>query len=364
MSEQPQLAPPNPVYGWAKRLSILNDAIAIPPTERSFLQKAGVLHADGTYCEKSALWRKAKPITVAPDMPSGPVEYMAGRWVWGGVLWRHFGHFVVESTGRLWGLSTMNGDIDGVVFAPKNPNSGTKLAGFQKDFLNMAGAKQVKVLERPVRIERLIVPGQGFGIGDISAGTERCRAFFRTDFARDIKPNGPRRLYLSRSRIGPSRGALVCEDHIEQLLADQGYEIFHPQEHSLPQQVARYKAADTIIASEGSALHMLAHVLQPHQAVAMLVRRRSKATKYISGHIESFSGRAPLIVEHVKQVWYPEGQRRPRFARSELDMRGVQIDLVENGFIDRGAPWPQPSEETIIESLSSHPRAVPYRAAP
>ena len=71
---------------------------------------------------------------------------------------------------------------------------------------------------------------------------------------------GGKELYVSRSKIGKSRGSIIDEDKLETRLQAHGYDILHPQHHDLATQVARYKAADTILACEGSALHVVGMV--------------------------------------------------------------------------------------------------------
>lgn len=356
------LKTPNPFAGWATQIEQLESALVVPPESRSFHQRAGVLRADGSYCAAAALWRKDQEITREPPMPDGAPEVLAGRWLWGGVLWRHFGHFTVESTGRLWGLGADLGPVDGVLFIPKSPKNGATLAGFQKDFLALAGGVP-KVLTEPTRVEHLIVPSQGFGIGRIILGTQPCKDFFRNRFARNVRPDGPDKLYISRSGIGPTKGALICETRLEQHLAEQGYEIFHPQRHDIRVQIARYRAARQVIASEGSAVHMFGLVAQADQSLAVVVRRQSKATRYIERHIRSFAGINPVMVNEVQRTWKPEDKTKPRFARGEPDLPAVQRVLTDTGFLTPAPAWPPLSKAEIQADLSPPGRpAITYRA--
>lgn len=344
--------PPNPFSGWATNIETLQDAIVVPATHRQFHQEAGVLYPDGSYCASGALWRKDTPITTQPPAPGEEPDFLPGRWVWGGVLWHHFGHFIVESSSRLWGLPQPPEKVDGILFTPKSPRKGDETSGFQSEFFRLAGTRP-KVLTAPMRVEELIVPGQGFGIGRIILGSQPFRDFFHDRFAADIAPDGPDRLYISRSAIGPSKGTLICEKRIEEHLAGQGYEIFHPQQHDIATQVARYRAARQVIAAEGSAIHMFGLVARAPQKLAVLIRRRSVATKYIERHIRSFARIEPLMVDEVQRVWRHKTLNKPRFSRGEPDLAAIQTALAWEGFVDAAPAWPSLSDEDIRADLNA-----------
>lgn len=357
--EEPELVKPSPTGGWSRRIEVLGSPLIVPPRDRSFVQRAGLLRADGSHAGQGALWRKGRLLTEAPDAPDGPVTDLAGSWLWGGVFWRHFGHFIVESTGRLWGLTVLPEPIRGVVFIPKSPKEGDEIKGFHADFFAMCGLKphHLHIATTATRPERLYVPGQGFGLGDIAAGTDRCQQFFQTRFAKDIAPDGPERLYISRSRLAEGKGKLLCEDRLEAHLAAEGYEVFHPQEHDLPTQIARYKAARQVVATEGSALHLFAMVGRPEQSLAMIVRRMAQATEYIISHLRGFARIEPLVIDSLRDRWRPSDRDATRHQLSELDFPAAQAALRAGGFISDGLRWAQPDAGETMASMARLTRA-------
>jgi len=354
------VSPPHPRRGWSTRVEVLREALVVPPETRDFTQPAGILRRDRSYCAQGALWRKARPLTTPPETPTGPVRDLPGVWLWGGVLWGHFGHFLVESTGRLWPLPALPEPIAGVLFIPKAPRRGADLSGFQSAFLDLAGVPHTKVLTAPARVEKLFVPGQGFGLGRIAAGTAHARHWYRTHFARNVAPDGPEKLYISRSGLGAGRAKLLCEDHVDRLLEAEGYTVFHPQHHDLATQIARYKAARQVIACEGSAIHLFAMVARPEQRLAILVRRMSEATAFIARHVAGFSGTPPVVVDAISGGWLPEGEVRRRRQISALDFPKAYEALAEAGFVF-GPRWENPSRQKIEAALaaSSTDRLVP-----
>ncbi|MCR9274386.1 MULTISPECIES: FkbM family methyltransferase [Mameliella] len=349
-----RMEPPSPVGGWSCQIARLKHPVVVPPAHRSHIQPSGVLTGAGQVVPHAATWRNARLLTPPPARPA-QAERLPGRWLWGGVLWRYFPHFVTESVTRLWALEHIDqSGFDGILFAPKNPGVTDPPPAFHREFLDLMGCGlPIREARVPCVPDELIVPGQGFGLGDISRGTDRFIETIALRFARDVAPEGPSRLYISRSRLGAGRGSLLGEAQLEARLAEEGYEIFHPQAHSLAEQVARYKAAKQIVAAEGSALHFLAFVARPDQQVAMILRRRSGATRHISTHLESFSGRAPLWIETLRRAWMPEGEVRKRLAVGEPNFAAVQAALIANGFAAPGPRWEQPDEAEMRAELGS-----------
>ena len=337
--------PPHPDGGWSTSLRTVAEARVYPPSGRGLVTPAGVRDAEGRLVPEAALWRNRRLLTTPPPA-APPAERLAGRWLWGGVFMRTFSHFVAETPARLWALDAEAGPLDGLLFIDRRGRD-APMSGFHKDFFALMGIDlPVRLLADPAQVEELIVPGQGFGLGAITAGTAAFRATMRARFARDVAPEGPERLYISRSALGPGRGGLIGEDRLEAELAAQGYEIFHPERHDLATQAARYKAARQVVAAEGSALHLFAFLARPEQQVAVIVRRRSGATDQIAAHIAAFAGSPPLLIETLSRVWRDRQVNRKRLDLGELDLPRAGAALAEAGFIGNG-DWPALRPEDI-----------------
>lgn len=346
---------PLPEGGWSEEIVTLKEAFVVPPEQSAFVQAAGVLDASGVYCPQGALWRKYRPLTMKPARPKGACDRLSGRWLWGGVLWAHFGHFLVESTARLWALAHLDRPVDGILFIPKRPRVGDALRGFQKDFIGLwAPNLAVRVAAVPGRVEELVVPGQGFGLGKITAGTARFRDAIHNGFARDVAADGPEKLYISRSALGPGKGGLLGEERLEELLQAQGYEIFHPERFDIATQIARYKAAKRVIAADGSALHLFAMVGRPDQPVAMILRRKSGAENLLATNVAQFCGSTPLVIGALRTEWVKAGKKKSnRLSFGELDHAAIGRALGEAGFIAGDAEWPALTEAERKEIFAS-----------
>lgn len=341
--------PPDPDRGWSRGIVTLGDALVVPPDIHGPRQRAGILAAGGGFCHHGANWRFDRRMSYRPSRRQGSVEALAGRWLWGGQIASHFGHFLTESTSRLWALE--GGAVDGVLFIPKQPGDGAVLRGFQRQFFDLLGLTQpVRVAAAAVRVETLVVPGQGFGLGTISRGTPEMRALMRGRFARQVAPEGPERLYLSRSGLGEAGGMVLCERRLEALLEAEGYVVFHPQDHDLATQVARYRAARQIVIADGSAAHLYAMVGRADQQVAFLPRRRTW-WEFQVAHITHFCGRAPLVADALAREWLPLRPRRHRhMSFAEFDLPRLGRMLREAGFV-AGGDWPALGSDEVVAAF-------------
>jgi FkbM family methyltransferase len=340
--------PPRPDGGWSQQIRKLERAIVLAPNSPRRAGPSGVITAKGADVPEAALWHREARTNEPFDPPAEVAEEILGTWLWGGTLWNYFAHFIVESSGRLWALDHLDAPPDGILYIHRRDSQEAGLNHFQQAFFQALGIDlPIRVVSDTARVERLIVPGQGFGLGEISAGTPAFRNFVQRRLGCDVAPAGGEKLYISRSQLGWKRGKLLGEDRIEEELAKQGYEIFHPQKHDIPTQLARYKAARKVVASEGSALHMFAFVGRPHQLVALIPRRRSGATKYIVAHLTNFTGARPKVFNVLREVWQPGSSKRKRLAIGEPDLPLLQAELTRAGFIEDGPPW-APLDETEI----------------
>lgn len=334
---------PSPEGGWSSSITSVAGAVVVPTLSQEMIQPMGVFDASGVYLHQAVLWR-GRPLMTQPDLPEVQDD-LPGRWIWGGILLNHFGHFLTETTGRLWALHAVKGAVDGIVFVSKRDsdesNGPVLLQKYHEMFFEMLGMKlPIKIITKATRVELLEVPGQGFGIGPMASGTAEFRSFMTSRFAKDIAPSGGEKLYISRSELSAIRGGILEEVRLERLLALSGYEIYHPQKHSLTDQIARYKAARQIVALDGSALHLLAMAGAAGQQVAMIKRRDSHASDSIVNHLAAFLQCKPLVVDVILQDWIRSDRKRAdRFSVGELDFASLGAKLAEAGFIADATGW-------------------------
>ncbi len=362
---------------FAGHIQTLHNALVLPERPQDQKLAAGVLDAKGNYAPLSRGWiRAGKPMPEPRLAPNEPITDLPGRHLYAGHFRAHFGHFLVESTARLWALDHIQGRFDSILYLPYRGDT----APIARDeapahFFRLLGIKTpVRAMPGALRVEQLCIPELGFGWEDRYAGSPAFHAFMRGRLGH-IAAEGSEKLYISRARLNPQRGGVLCETVIEDNLARLGFEIFHPERHPLEVQIARYKAARQVIALDGSALHLAAFVLDPSARVAMILRRsRANAADYVR-QFKGFCGIDLAVVDVIARDWVAMEANRSDFRSiGELDfaalfgwLKGLAlippqfrpsipdaatVRLVLEGFQDkRGAPFRALTPDEVFPEL-------------
>lgn len=347
MQRDPAL-PPDPNGGWSSAVRRFENAVIVPPSVDEPGLKSGILTADGAYVPRGAIWRREVCLTTAPE-PTQTTEHLSGTWLWGGIMFVHFGHFLTESTARLWALGDQHA---GVIFAPRNPQRAA-LKPYQRDLLqHMIGDRPVRMIDRSTRVEVLDVAGQGSGLGRIAVGTQRYRNFISEQFAQTIAPDGPPDLFISRSGMSTNHGGFIGEPVLDDRMAAAGYTVFHPERHDITTQIARYKAAKRIVGFDGSALHLVAMVARPTQQIAIILRRNSGKSSALRRQLNAFSGRAAHVIDALGNA-PPEISFGKKQSIRELDVAEIGVGLRKGKFLRQSDEWGAltPIEEARIDRL-------------
>lgn len=270
------------------------------------------------------------------------VAEVTGRHLFGGMLQNtHFGHFMVESTVRLWALDVVE-PPDTLVFYSRIP--GRPLPSYATQLFELVGFEgDVTIVDQPTSFTELLVPSP-LARSAWVWGYESNRKVFQK--LRDI-PAGPhRKIYISRSRLSGNDGAILFEERVEQELSRAGYAIIHPQEISMREQLAIYNGAEDIIFSDGSALHLYALVARPDQRAFVVWRR--KAGGFFSAQVESFGGTPLSGAGSVKELWVPAAvPTATANARAVLDFDHLFSELNSLGFIDGWSSADIPTRESV-----------------
>ena len=341
-----------------RNIDVLERAVVVPPPKgdaNRSIQKSGVLDAQGAFVENGITWRNGSQINLAPAMPpESEIQTLAGRYMFAGPLFGHFGHFLVESICRFWAVPHLAGKIDGIVFVPKFQNRPQHVLDVFRPLIEQLGIDvPVLNLEDPTRIETLYVPQQGFGMFEMIEGAPEFRDYVRQSCGKTVKADGPEKIYISRSALPAARGSLLGEARLEELLAAEGYTAFHPQKHNFEEQIATYKAARRIISIDGSPLHLVALVGDAGQKVACIARRAGDLDVIFARQLKAFQGIETTTISALVQDWIPEADNRPsRVSFGEVDFGVMYTALRDGGFITGTVPWPAFTDADRAEMLS------------
>ncbi|MEJ2002425.1 MAG: glycosyltransferase family 61 protein [Maritimibacter sp.] len=348
----------------ADRVVTLQDAVLVPAKRsRSWRINAGLYRSDGTPEPLAQGWHyPSNAATKFPEFPASPFPERPGRFLFLGHYLPQFGHFLLETTARLWHLHHSPDAYDGLVLLHGPRVDREKMTGDIQRFMHLCGWEMPPLLDlrEPTRLAEVVVPMQACGALDLMIAAPEYRTMIHERFARDVSPEGPEKIYISRTGFLDSHGSLVEEEKLERLLQAEGYVPFHPQDHSIEVQVATYKAAKEIAAVDGSPLHLLAMVLRPHQRVVIFQRRPAPEVFLQAHQLEIFSdGAFVKIVKAREKGWSPAGIRRAALSVfGMLDFPEAAETLMQDGFISSAEAWTETDRDVQREQLRAIGKAL------
>jgi len=318
----------------------LPQAIFVPEREGDGKLASGILRADGSYCALSQGWIRARKPMPAPSLQRAEqIKPLPGTHLFGGNFRGHFGHFLVESTARLWALDHLPVQPESILYLPYRGEVGPieKVIEGHDRFYRLLGIDMpVRTYGTPLRVERLFVPELGFGWAERYAGSPAYRAFMQGRLRAAVAPEGGKKLYISRARLAAQRGGILGETVIEENLARAGYEVFHPEKHPIDVQIARYRAAERIVALDGSALHLAAYVTDPGTRVAMILRRSKALAGDYQLQFRAFCDVALDVINVVRTDWVSGGSNRVDFRSvGEIDFASLFQSLAAEGYVTK-----------------------------
>jgi capsular polysaccharide biosynthesis protein len=189
----------------------------------------------------------------APQEPPAcdPVECHEEPVLWGGGMLSPYGHFVIESVSRLWPLLP-GAELEGLPVVFVTP-VGHRLV---REWLDAFGARRVALPKRSaVRFARMHVSEPAWQI-DAWAAPEIREIHLQVRRNLEIpEAAGGGVLWLSRSRLQRRRRAY--DECLLEWILEPHVTILHPQEQTLPEQVAAIEAAGAVVGIIGSAFHGL-----------------------------------------------------------------------------------------------------------
>ncbi|MCT8159465.1 glycosyltransferase family 61 protein [Pseudoruegeria sp. SHC-113] len=347
-------------------VEVIENAVVVPwgpERKRGIARPAGVFYPDGTLCDAATCLRSfGRPTTLPTGFPDASeiAETIPGTHLFAGLAYGHFGHALCESLGRLWYLDQPNVQIAGLYFFPKAKKSRPRnaLSGVLPLLKALKVRKPPMASNTPLRFERLVVPPQGFGVHEMIAGAPEFRAFVRNRLKAGTATGAGRKIYISRSRLYSKRGRILQEQLIEERLVAEGYEIFHPQAHDITEQLATYRAADSIISTDNSALHLAAFVMPKGARVALLIRRPGDIYKDFVLQLSRFAETEPVIVDCGTNYWALEAERVSfNEVYTGVDFPAMGRALAEAGFIKNGA-WPEADARVVEDQIAGYAQGL------
>lgn len=267
------------------------------------------------------------------DVSKEEVGFHDERAVFGGVLYRHFGHMLVDGFARLWYL-VGHCDFDVVVFLECPFKFASDFDPFDFIRLLIPSGIRVEIVSTPTRFREVVVPDEAFyPFGEVSR--EFVLPF---DAIASNLPKGEfKRVYLSRSRYqqtieeGVEKTAVFNECWYESFFARRGFEIVHPEILPVERQISIIAGAEEIVSTVGTMTHMLLFASQ--DASVVILNRAGMVQAQL--RIDKARGIAPIYVDAQSNPMPTHHARGPillspnRFFKAYLDAAGVEYDESE-----------------------------------
>jgi Glycosyltransferase 61 len=329
--------------------------------------------------EEAVLIRHNKLSQVKPDCEYNNFELnnlpkVTGTFFFAGILFNNFGHFLLESTGRLWAYDVVRKSNPYIFFyAPWGVPDYKKRDNYVYQIFKGFNIplNRIVFFTDMVQLQKVIIPQQKYGFG-------KCRTpdntfiNFITSFnipkrLIKVKPRADR-IYVSRSQLPFNTGRPLGENQFEAYLQANGYVVIYPENHTLYEQLEIYNDAKQIIFCDGGAIY--ATILLPHisAAIAIVARRRDERWNYkeLTEHFYGYKKTVLWIDEVVGQYQYG---LETWDAAGEINWYKVSVTLKEEGFTKttfEGLDSPAYEEikktelQQYIQSIQSNPLFLNY----
>lgn len=186
-------------------------------------------------------------------------DQLAGKWLYGGHWMGQFGHFIIETLPTLWPRV----EVDGIIFHPFIFES--SISQWQVTLIRRLGFQvPIFIARQGCMVEELVVPERPVVLNELVA-PEAVNVW-----ARVASPPSPSRLvFLSRSRLLGDPRSIDGDERLDDMMAANGFDVIHPQELPIDEQLDVIAGASTLAGVSGSALHLSAFA-PPHSEVLEL----------------------------------------------------------------------------------------------
>lgn len=249
---------------WEPSADVVDNGTIVPA--ESFYDEAGilkyrggVLDSEGRFVRSSALYKSRTPgyaegpfsMTECPVVELKECAYIDEEVVYYGLFFHHWGHFLFESTNRLWYYLSEKCLHRRIrlfgIYLNEKPD------GNFKSFHEMLGISQdtLVFLDRPTRFRRVIVPNPSSMLASYSK-----EFLIPFDAIRNSVPTGSsRKIYLTRTQF--KKGDTIGEKDIEENFRKNGFDVIAPENETLQTLVSLLKGAEVVAGLSGSNTHNL-----------------------------------------------------------------------------------------------------------
>lgn len=262
----------NDIYAWHENISAekvidepaeakkIEKGIILPvriieasQNKKNWMLEGGVCSADGNFVagqERKLEKPGNRSCNQAYEFDKKILEYRDETVIFGGILFNHWGHMLVDSTSRLWYLIHEANQSTKIVFTmyeeePFRFMELLKLAGISEE--------RVEILRKPTQFTEVIVPDETFH--SLSGKYRKEWKYFFDSIRDNISIGSYKKIYLTKTQL--QKKDIIGEDYFEKYFCDKGFEVIAPEKLSVKEQIEIIAGAEEIATTTGTLSHMV-----------------------------------------------------------------------------------------------------------
>lgn len=326
-------------------IAVFENAISYPVTNDGAVYdfRGGLIDSETLkLIEEAILSRHNKPCQAMPELVDKNIEInkltqIEGTFLFGGILLNNFGHFLLESIGRLWAYGLFKKFDPYILFyAPWGIPDYQKKNNYVHQVFKALGIplNRLVFFTEIVQLKKVIIPEQKYGFGKCRMPDNTFINFIQSfNLPNRIRVNASAdKIYVSRSKLPFNQGRPFGETEFEKYLQSNGYLIIYPEKHTLYQQLAIYKTASKIIFCDGGAMYGTILLPNLNADIAIVARRRDPRWNYkeLTEHFYGYKKSVLWIDEIISQYQYG---METWDAAGEIDWYKVGVTLQKEKFV-------------------------------
>lgn len=282
---------------------ILENAIVIPPLPVNNAYGAsgmetGVLDCDGRYVPGSGMRDWLEDEVISPNR----VKFLNESAIYCGLLFPHYGHFLLQSTTRLY-YYLKHRDFSGKLLFTW-PTGTSRMPRYMVDFFSLLEIPLDRILlvSTFVKVRELVVPPLA----------SQYDTDFTPDFilpfqmaAEQVPASNHKKIFFSRRKWN---GIAKCfgEEQLERLFCGNGFTPIMPERFSLREQISLIKGADVVAGINGTAFHNIAFGA-PGKKVIILNRTEEYESQFLFNDATSADWYVVKVHANPFPVNHPHG---------------------------------------------------------
>ncbi|MFC0502192.1 glycosyltransferase family 61 protein [Asaia krungthepensis] len=200
-----------------------------------------------------------------PNIARGLPVIKSGIFV--GHMHEQYGHFITEFVSRLWVARKLWDGSQKLIVRSIKSRDDLFRAPWLRALIEAAGFREEDFYfpETSFTVEKLVVASPLFSEDSVCfAGmADYCNEIGAVLTPPELNSEAPRRIYLTRSKLICGTVRIDNEHEFEEALSERGFEIVHPQDLSVADQIALFRNDNFVVGQIGSAFHTSIFVPSP-----------------------------------------------------------------------------------------------------